>query len=205
MPPAQAPRTVDTGGLGTRRPAPSGLGQVRGGVRNRGGTSLQPLPMTGPLPAGSAGLAGPEGARVPPPWASFPRPGPWARALPQTPAGGTRRPTLGGLVLRQEDAAECAATSQAGPGGGAFRAGSPGSSPFRGPSSRPLARQANHRGPMTTRPDPSRPGPRETTEREPEAASLLSSLPPLQQQLLGSTETPAHLCFPRRPALRDGT
>lgn len=172
---------------------------------SRGGTSLQPLPMTGPLPAGSAGLAGPEGARVPPPWASFPRPGPWARALPQTPAGGTRRPTLGGLALRPEDAAECAATSQAGAGGGAFRTGSPGSSPFRGPSSRPLARQANHRGPMTTRPDPSRPGPRETTEREPEAASLLSSLPPLQQQLLGSTETPAHLCFPRRPALRDGT
>lgn len=128
-----------------------------------------------------------------------------ARALPQTPAGGTRRPILGGLVPRPGDAAETAASSQAGPGGGALRAGSPGSSSLRGPNSRPLARQANHRGPMTTRPDPSRPGPRETTGRESEAALLLSPPPPLHQQLPGSTETPAHLSFPQRPALRDGT
>lgn len=58
---------------------------------------------------------------------------------------------------------------------------------------------------MTTRPDPSRPGPREKIEREPEAASLLSPLPQLQQQLPGSTETPAHRSFPQRPALQDGT
>lgn len=119
--------------------------------------------------------------------------------------GGTRRPNLGGLVLRPGDAAEAAATSQAGPEGGALLAGSLGSSPLRGPSSRPLARQANHRGPMTTRPDTSRPGPRETTEGEPEAASFRSPPPPQQHQLPGSTETPAHLCFPQRPALRDGT
>lgn len=142
---------------------------------------------------------------MPPPWVTFPRPGPWVRALPQTLADGTRRPTLGGLVVRPGDAAEAAATSQAGPGGGALKGGSPGSSPLRGPSSRPLARQTNHRGPMTTRPDSSRPGPRDTTEGEPEAASLLSPPPPLQQHLPGSAETPVHLCFPQRPALRDGT
>lgn len=128
-----------------------------------------------------------------------------ARALPQTPAGRARRSTLGVLVPRPGDAADTAASSQAGPGGGALRAGSPGSSSHRGPNSRPLARQANHRGPMTTKPDPSRPGPRETTERESEAALLLSPPPPLHQQLPGSAETPAHLSFPQRPALRDGT
>lgn len=58
---------------------------------------------------------------------------------------------------------------------------------------------------MTTRPDPSLPGPRETTEGEPEAASLLSPPTPLQQQLPGSTETLAHLGFPQRPVLRDDT
>lgn len=49
VPPAQAPRTVDTGGLGTRRPAPSGLGQVRGGVRSRGGAAEAGLPFS-PFP-----------------------------------------------------------------------------------------------------------------------------------------------------------
>lgn len=92
---------------------------------------------------------------------------------------------------------------QGGAGGGAGGR-APGSSPLRGPS-RPLAGQAAHRGPMTTRPYPSRPGPRETIEGEPEAASLLSPTPRLQPQLPGSTETPARLRLPQRPALRDGT
>lgn len=121
-----------------------------------------------------------------------------------TPAGGTRRPPLGGLVLQPRDGTEAAASSQAGPGGGAWRAGPRDSSPLRG-QSRPLAGPANHHGPMTSRPDPSRPGPRETTEDETLAALLLSPPPPLQPQLPGSTETPAHLSFPQRAALGDGT
>lgn len=156
------------------------------------------------LPAGSAGLARPEGAWVGrPPWVTFPGAGTRARAPPRTPAGGTWRPPLGGLVPRPGDGAWAAANSQAGPGGGAWRAGPGGSSPLRGPS-RPLAGPANHRGPMTSRPDPSRPGPRETTEGETVAALLLSP-PPQQQQLPGCTETPARFSFPPWPALLDNT
>lgn len=109
-----------------------------------------------------------------------------------------------GLAPRPLDRAEAAARSQDGPGGGSLRAGPRGSSSFRGLGSS-LAGQTNHRGPMTTRPDPSLPGPRETTEGESEAASLLSPPTPLQQQLPGSTETLAHLGFSQRPALRDDT
>lgn len=70
---------------------------MRGGVRDRGGTSLQPPFPTERLPAGNARLAGPEGARVvPQPWVTFPPAGTWAQALSQTPTGGTRRPTQGG-------------------------------------------------------------------------------------------------------------
>lgn len=162
-PAAQAPRQVESGGLGAQRPSPvrpSRPGPVSDGVRGRGGTSLRPPPGTEPLPAGSARRAGPEGVRVLPPWVTFPRPGTWARALSQSPAGGTRRPARGDPVPRPGDEAEAAARAPAGPGGGASRAGP---SPFRWPSSRPLAGLAHHRGPMTTSPDPSRPGPGETT------------------------------------------
>lgn len=57
---------------------------------------------------------------------------------------------------------------------------------------------------MTTRPDLSRPGPRDTTEEEPKAALLLSP-PPLQREVPGSTETPAHLSFAQRAALQNET
>lgn len=193
------------GGLGTSRSSPAHSPSPRtrpsawrGPQRqcSRGGTSLRPLPPTEPLPAGNAGLARPEGAWAPSPWVTFPRPGTWARPLPRIPAGGTRRPTLGVLVPRPGYTAEAAASSRAGPGGGALRAGSPGSSPLRRPSSRRLAGQANHHGPMTTRPDPSRPGPRETTEGELEAASLLSPPPLLQRQLPGSTRHLLTSAFP---------
>lgn len=148
-------------------------------------------------PSGRKRWAGPTGRGLGP-TALGHLPTAWhlTRALPQILADGTRRPTLGVLVPRPGNAAEAAASSPAGPGGGALRAGSPGSSPLRLPSSRRLAGQANHHGPMTTRPDPSRPGPRETTEGELEADSLLSPPPPLQQQLSGSTRHLLTSAFP---------
>lgn len=129
---------------------------------------------------------------------------PGRRRCPRHQPGGPGALPKGGLAPRPDNRAEAAASSQAGPGGGSLRAGPRGSSPFRGLGSS-LAGLTNHRGPMTTRPDPSLPGPRETTEGEPEAVSLLSPPTPLQQQLPGSTETLAHLGFPQRPALRDDT
>lgn len=100
---ARTPRTVETGGSvhrGPRSPAPPGRDLVRGCGRGRGGTSLAPPPTSSPsepLPAGSARPAGPEGARVVPlPWVTFPRAGTRVRAPSRIPAGGTRRPLLGG-------------------------------------------------------------------------------------------------------------
>lgn len=96
---ARTPRTVETGGLVHRGPPPPtspGPGQVLGCGRSRGGTSLGPPSPSQPLPTGSAGPAGPEGARVvPPPWVTFPRAGAPALALPDT---GRRdpAPTPGG-------------------------------------------------------------------------------------------------------------
>lgn len=56
-----------------------------------------------------------------------------------------------------------------------------GSAPVRGAGT-PSAKRANHRGPMTTRPNPSRLGSRDATQGEP-AATLLLKLLLLQQEL----------------------
>ena len=62
------------------------------------GLPFSPPFPTERLPTGNARLIGPEGARVvPPPWVTFPQAGTRAQALSQTPTGGTRRPTQGGV------------------------------------------------------------------------------------------------------------
>ena len=208
---ARTPRTVKTGGSvhrGPRSPAPPGRdlsAWLQPQQRRDFPRPPTPLPPRSPFRPEASGRQGRKGLE----WSR--RPGSPShglstrvRAPSRTLAGGTRRPPLGGLVPRPRDWTGASASSQAGPGGGAWRAGPGGSSPLRGPS-RPLAGPANHRGPMTSRPDPSRPGPRETTEGETVAALLLSPPPQQQQQLPGSTETPAHLSFPQRPALRENT
>lgn len=209
MPLAWTPRTVENGvsaHRGPHLPAPPEPGQVRGGFRDRGGTSIQhPLPNR--APSGRKHPAGPTGRGSGCPAALGHLPTGWhlgAGAVPDTNRQDPASHPGKGLARRPGDQAEAAESSQAGPGGGSLRAGPRGSSPFRGLGSS-LVGQANHRGPMTTRPDPSLPGPRKTTEGEPEAASLLSPPTPLQQQLPGSIETPVHLGFPQRPALRDDT
>lgn len=105
------------GGRGTRRhspPAPQGPARcaaAASAARRRRDFPSAPPPW-GPLPAGSARPAGPEGARVVrPPRVTFPRAGPWALALPWTPAGGARRPALERLGPRR-------AGGRAGPGAG---------------------------------------------------------------------------------------
>lgn len=208
MPLAPAPRTAQNRVSAPRgrtcpplRDRPSAWQRPR---RRRDFPAASPFP-TQRLPAGSARPAGPEGARVvPPPGSPSHGPAPGRRRCPRRRPAGPGALPGGVLAPRPGSRAEAAASSQAGAGGGSSRAGPRGSSPFRG-LSRSLAGQTNHRGPMTTRPDPSLPGPRETTEGEPEAASLLSPPTPLQQQLPGSTETLAHLGFPQRPVLRDDT
>lgn len=60
---------------------------------------------------------------VPALWVTLPRAGTWAQALPGTPAAEAWRPALGDLVARPGGGAEAAASSRAGPGGGALRAG----------------------------------------------------------------------------------
>lgn len=177
-------------------------GGVRG-VRGAAGAGLPfsapppPPPYQEPLPAGSNRLAGPEGARVVlAPWVTFPRADTWGWVLPPdsgwrdpAPSPGRAGASAGGPGLG------CRALPGR-PRGRSLAGRSCSSAPFRGPS-RPLAGRANLRGPMTTRPDPSRPGPRATAEREPEVASLLSPAPQ-QRELLGSAETLAHLGFPQR-------
>lgn len=167
-----------------------------------------------PLPAGSALQAGPEKALLAlTPWVTFPRTDTWRRVLPRHLLGGTWCPALGKPWCRgreswrrlQRAPGPLPGRSQAGRSRGRRLAGrSCGSSPLGGPS-RPLAGRANPHDPMTTRPDPSRPGLRDTAARQPEAASLLS--PPQQQpELADPTETLAHHRVPQRPAPpQDGT
>lgn len=212
-----SPRIVDTKDQDPQaspaRPSGSRLGarqrrrrrwrQRPGG--GRGGTSLRSSTLRG-VPSGRKRPAGQTGKGSGCPGAQGHLPTGWhlgAGAAPE-PACGTWRPILGDPVPWPRGRAEVLGAVPSGPVPGRCLVGWPrGSSPLCGPS-RPLAGRANHRGSMTTRPDPSRPGPTETTEGEPKAASLLSP-PPLKQELPGSTETPAHLSFPQRPALRDDT
>lgn len=174
-----------------------------GGVCSRGGTSLQPATLPQRLPfrseaPGWQDRKGFEPSRRPgsPSHGLAP-----ARRCFSTPIGETPRPALGGdQVPRPRGRAEASASSLAGPGGGALRAGPRGSTPLCG-LSRLLARQVNHRGPMTTGPtfpaqDPER-QPRGSPRRFHCCGRSSSSSPGLQ--------TPVHLGFPQRLALRDGT
>ncbi|MBZ3869705.1 hypothetical protein SUZIE_104240 [Sciurus carolinensis] len=170
--------------------------------------------LISPGPCGTRPAPGfPTGRSSGPPGAVGHLPTGWhlgAGAAPD-PRGPDPRSTLGVLVPRPGGGAEAAVSSRAGPGaescglvpGRCFAGRSHGSAPLRGPC-RPSARRANHRDPMKARPDPSRPGPRDTTEGKSEAALPLSP-PPLQRELPASTKPPAHPNFPQRPVLPDGT
>lgn len=178
---------------------PGTLQRPRRRWRSRGGTSFRgpahraPSGTTGRvLPAGrgwgvpapSQGLASGRG-RCPGPRRARPGAQPWG-TWSHGPGAGPRPPQAPGPV----------------PGRG-LQGWPRGSSPVRW-SCLPLAGRAHNHGPMTTRPNLSRPGPRNTTEGEHRAALLLSPLS-LQQQLPGSTKTPPHLSFAQPLALLDRT
>lgn len=128
---ARTPRTVETGGSvhrGPRSPAPPGRDLVRGCGRGRGGTSLaphpQPLPPRSPFRPEAPGRQGRKGLE----WSRYPgspshglAPG-YERRPGYRPAGPGAH-SWGGLVPRPRDWTGAAASSQAGPGGGAWRAG----------------------------------------------------------------------------------
>nr|XP_020030258.1 bcl-2-binding component 3-like [Castor canadensis] len=177
----QSPRTVRTRGRG----APSGRKHPTGWTGRGSG-----LPgAVGHLPTGwRLGVGAAPGSRPAGPGAQR-----WMGAWCRSPGAGPRSARAPGLARGRGLAGRGRGLE------GRFRD----SSPLRR-DSRPSARRTSHLGPMTKGPDPSRPGSRHTTIEEPEAALLLSP-PPLQQELPGCTETPAHLSFPQHRARRDGT
>lgn len=216
---------MGTGSLGTRRPsppAPPGPGPGRGGgvdgaaSQAKAGlpfcTPRTPPQLPSPFRPEAPGWWDRKGLAAPGPAASghLPRgPGSWhpgAGAAPDTGRRGPAPSPGGGLVPRPGDAA--ARAPGPAPGavpGGLARGRCLGSWPRDSSLPReplPVAGRTNHRRPMTTRPYPSRPGPGETTEGEPGAASLLSSTPPLRARLLCSAAK-AQLSLPLRRARRD--